>query len=218
LKRVLIIAIAGLLVSGFAYGQIVFYEQQPDLTDSANGASDLQGYYNVADDYYAEARTLLTDFHWYGSTSQNTMNYDLYIQGWNVRIYDDAGGKPGGVLYSDMGIPAANLPDTYVGIDGLGYYIFRTDYNLNTDFYFEAGRTYWLSTQCITTDWWWWQTTIDPYQVWNLAKQDYDDGNWMDNGTGVDMSFQLTTVPEPGLISLAGLVLGLGGLALRKRV
>ena len=226
-KILLFVAAMALCSAAYAGGNVVKYEQPVDQGGYIFNSMNVDGLYNVADDFVCNATGPITDVHWWGG-------YFWYegpknIQGFNIRFYLNDGkngyGKPGSLVYDT--VYGGNANETWTGGNGGdGFKIWK--YGLNIEpFYQRKGETYWLSISVVPGwDPWalgeYWGVRNAAYVTGNSMNQaGYGDhqGMWAGGGaTGYDMAFQLTTVPEPAAVTaLAGLLLGLGGAILRRK-
>ena len=215
--RKAIVAVAGLVVAGAANASL--YEQAPDLNDLGAGywSACIPGtFYNNrhGDNFTLGAGGLVGGVTWWGF-SENYVWPDLTnFSGWEVTFYEDAGGLPGNVLYSEYFDKAATNPtDTgYVGSNGAALYSHEVSLGSAVDF--TGGTQYWISigADMVSTalDGWGWQKSES---VDNLGGNFYyPDGFWTQS-SDFDVTFSLIEIPAPGALAL----LGVAGLMRRRR-
>ncbi|UCD76389.1 MAG: PEP-CTERM sorting domain-containing protein [Phycisphaerales bacterium] len=211
------VAAACLVVAGAAHASL--YEQAADLNDPGTGywSAAYAGTYHDylhADNFTLGAGGLVGGVTWWGG-SENYVWSDLTnFVGWEVTFYDDAGGLPGNVLYSEYFDKAATNPmDTgYVGWQGSTVY--SHEVSLTSAVNLSGGTQYWISIgvdpASDALDGWWWQKSES---VDNLGGTFYyPDGFWTQS-TDFDVTFGLIEVPAPGALAL----LGVAGLMRRRR-
>lgn len=212
-----IVAAAVLAVAGAANASL--YEQAPDLNDLGTGywsASYGGTYYDYkhGENFTLGAGSLVGGVTWWGG-SEYYMYPDLTnFAGWEVTLYDDAGGLPGNVLYTEYFAKAATNPlDTgYVGWNGSTVY--SHEVSLGSAVSLAGGTQYWISIAADIIapgdDGWWWQKSV---AVDNLGGTFYyPDGYWTQS-YDFDVTFGLIEVPAPGALAL----LGVAGLIRRRR-
>jgi len=212
-----VVAIAGLAVAGVANASL--YDQTPDLDDLGTGfysASYAGTYHDYlhADNFTLGAGSLVGGVTWWGG-SENYVWSDLSnFVGWEVTFYEDAGGLPGNVLYSEYFDKAATNPmDTgYLGWQGS--IVYSHEVSLSSEVSLSGGTQYWISIgvdpASDALDGWWWQKS-EPVDSFG-GEFYYLDGFWTQS-EGHDVTFGLIAVPAPGALAL----LGAAGLMRRRR-
>jgi hypothetical protein len=165
---------------------------------------------------------LVTDVHWTGTYWNPGVGQP---SGFNVMFFANNGGVPtGGGQQDPTGtailnqfVPLGATNQTATG----NVNEFRYNTKLQVPFLADRNTTYWLSVQS--------QMNFPPQWGWNFTATQKGNGavlgfpllaipywtNWVAQGAGPDMSFQLTgfKVPEPASLGL----LALGGLAVIRR-
>jgi len=181
-----------------------------NLFASQNDTSGYGIFATVYDNFTFSTAKSITGVDWTGGYF-NPASQGLITQ-FTVAFYADAAGVPGGVLASDTILGTAG--ETFLGnVNGFPIY----SYNVSvTPFAAAAGTQYWLSVL----------PTLGFPPQWGWATGTGGDGNGYQvffgapGPTGVDFAFGLSGgsgVPEPVSFSLAGIGLGLVGLAAWKR-
>ena len=222
-----IVTLVALCSAAYAGGNIVKYDQPVDPQGYIFNSMNVVGLYNVADDFLCTATGPITDVHWYGGYFW--VEGPNQIRGFNIRFYLDDGkngaGRPGSLVYDTVYAGNANETDTGQ-YGGDGFKIWQYALNIEPFWQYKDHR-YWLSVSVLpgwdpfpNAQYWGWRNA--PTVTGNQAVQAfYGDHQAMWAGasqTGYDMAFSLTTVPEPGAVTaLAGLLLGLGGIVLRRK-
>jgi hypothetical protein len=135
------------------------------------------------------------------------------ITAWTVNFYADAAGQPGSLLESNYDTGTGG--ETYLG-SYAGFPTYTYDVSLAGPFAAAAGTQYWMS---IVPD-----LGFPPQWGWSSGTGGDGMSYQVFFGTGssiaADMSFTLSgtaTVPEPASFALAGIGLGLVGLASWRR-
>jgi opacity protein-like surface antigen len=125
----------------------------------------------------------------------------------DLQLWDDNGGIPGTILESW----------TFTGLGTFGNYNAPVvgDSVLNPTLY--NGMTYYLIAYAPQGPTW---------EVFNFANDNYglnryiswdDQNTWGNYGPDATCAFRIEVVPEPGFISLGGLLLGAAGILLRRK-
>ena len=176
----------------------------------------------IADDFTCGETGLITDIHFWTSWKEDD---EYLVDGWDITIWDDAGGQPGVQLWPVAGSLAGTFTTRFYGTgpqgwvcpsppplivpnDHLNYYQVNVT-DIVEPFWQEEGTTYWLVIRAIIG---WdpppavgWKTSVnDPpgplYQA--PAKWSTDQINWGDVNTGLatdpvlhDMAFVITGGP-----------------------
>lgn len=139
-----------------------------------------------------------------------------FIDGVNVFFYEDVGNKPSMERYAERvaEFTAYNTGD---------YYFERPEIAVDLEFdtVTVLPGKWWVCFQPVLEEGGYWLTTEGYGQsVW-FSCPELGCPKWTDGydvfGDHYDVSFQLGWIPEPGVISLAGLLLGAGALWLRRR-
>ena len=199
-----IFAVAGLClgIAGVAQAAVVF-EQLPDYGNAY--FSDAGGNYPfqaIADNFGLSSNTAIGSVGVWGVYYPNNILADNFT----VKIYADAFGAPGTLLYS--GAPTStNSVDT--GVDAFGVDVYETTMTLAAPFNAAASTQYWLSVVNSTglgSDWGWVTATADSAGAYTLDSG----GSW--SALGTSSSMRLYEVPAPSSLAL----LGLGGLIARR--
>jgi len=191
-------AAAGVLYNQPYDGIGNLYASQNDIGGQGNFAT-------VYDNFTLGGSSIINDVAWTGGyfnpPSQGT------ITQFTLTFWADNAGQPGGSLASFI-IPGT-ADETLLG--GLIY-----TYDAAVAFAAAAGTKYWLSVEPdmgFPPQWGWATSAVGD----GVAYQDFFGAR---NNLGVDMAFTLSGtsgVPEPVSFSLAGIGLGLVGLAAWKR-
>ena len=212
-----IVAVAGLVVAGAANASL--YEQAPDLDDLGTGywSACYAGTYHDylhGDNFTLGADGLVDGVTWWGG-SENYVWPDLTnFVGWEVTFYDDAGGLPGNVLYSEYFDKAVTNPTDTGYIAWNGATVFSHEVSLSSAVDLAGGTQYWISIgvdpASDALDGWWWQNSLPADLIG--GSYFYPDGFWTQS-TGADSTFSLIGVPAPGALAL----LGVAGLMRRRR-
>jgi hypothetical protein len=173
----------------------------------------------MADDFMLAGNLTIQDVHWRGGY-WNT-NYATGAFNWRIRIYNDAGDVPGNTLFDHVYL---NAEVNRVFIEDTGSTIYY-DYSVGmADLPLAAGK-YWLSCQGVgafppQSGWAMHTSPILLHQAYFRSVY-FGYPDWTNSqtvfGTAYDNCFQITGVPEPGVVSLAGMLLGLGGIVWFRR-
>jgi hypothetical protein len=216
------------------FGMVGFALADPIIYDNGGLAASPTGYSSqlffgqpygqsqVADNFVLTApNVIVTDIHWWGVYWNPGPPGDL--QAFNIYFYNDAGGVPTGggmtnpevTAIASYTIPFAAANETPAGPTNY----FSYDAALSPPLTLNAGTPYWVAIQAVMAfpPQWGWATSNGTA---GNAKQGFPYLNmpfWTQivptGGTGVEMAFYLTGIPEPASL----LLLSLGGLLLRRR-
>lgn len=223
-----LLALCGCACADPPDGSILIWQQEPDLSDplayasqDARNEGGMGWFAEVADDFYSEDSLPISHISFWG-LFWNPTNQHGNIEGFMVSFYDYDEGPPSKPLNWEDPLYRQDLgfQEKMIGnYDGWDVYLYNVD--LDPYFYQEPGKFYFFSAVAILArggganePQWGWITTDE---IWG----DSAAGWFIDQGDfrplGVDLSFELYAVPEPGVVSLAGLLLGAGALWLRRR-
>jgi len=217
----------------------VKWSQLPDMNQGLDYSSEMKVPSIVADDWLCQDGLPVTDIHWWGSywgtgvatPPDGSPNSDGFpnaapggIQDFRVSIWSDvpAGGNdafshPGQLLWT---LDTSDYNEALYGTTLGGKQVWQYNVYLPQAEWFNQvqGQIYWLSIEADLPDsmrqWGWHESKDD----WNDdAAQQFKGSPWyelVNNTYSVSMAFELTTIPEPAMLSL----LALGGLVwLRRR-
>jgi len=242
--RVVLAALVMVGLASAAWSQqqdIPKYTQLPDMELGCDLQSQwdlLDGEPNVirADNWQCLDGLAITDIHWWGSYLFNTKELGS-VPEFDIRIYanDSSTNLPGTLLYREV-FDLAEVNEQFYDTDAKGEDVYEYKVYLETPFEQTEGETYWLDIIAVTPDqarWpmWGWHTAIQT-QVeaalrhsaqTTLDRDAQDDPTWGGKPANpwqhaeYDMAFELTTIPEPSLISLFGLGLFAAWRRFRRR-
>jgi hypothetical protein len=234
--------LALLAMAAGANAQIVKWDQM-DGFDAYGAASwidnDTPSDAQTADDFLCDMTGPITQVDFAGWSYYG----EEYIAGFRVTFWTDVPANdydeshPGDLLYDQTFYSWAT--------EGESTYIYSIMFPEGQQFVQEAGNIYWISIQGVMVDdgyfdAWYWNfrdrylpVNLDdaafnseyygyaPWAHWGFTPgygdPDLYEGKMPQDWTSADMSFRLYGVPEPGLVSLAGLLLGAGALWLRRK-
>ncbi|MCC6229377.1 MAG: PEP-CTERM sorting domain-containing protein [Phycisphaerales bacterium] len=201
----MLLVAAGVCVgaSGAARAGVVF-EQLPDYRTAWFSDSSSKFVQRMAENFTLDTDASIGTITAWGAYLDDNVVSDHFT----VFIYADAGGVPGGILYS--GVPAVTSTiDTGVNF---GWNAFRTTLTLDTPFNAVGGVKYWVSLDNATNNGgaWAWITTSESDGVFASSLNQGENWNAM---SGDSLSLRLSDVPAPSGLAL----LGLGGLVAGRR-
>jgi hypothetical protein len=209
-------------------GSILLWQQEPDL-DNPNGFASqdarndggLGWFAEVADDFYCEDGQVVGHIAFWGLFF-NPQDQHGNIEGFMISFYDYDPGPPSKPANWSNPLYRQDLPfqETMIG-NYAGWDVYQYNVNLDPNFYQEPGEYYFVSVVAILArggnadePQWGWMSTHD---IWNdsAVQWFFDPGNF--SPLGNDMAFEFYWVPEPGLVSFAGLLVGIGVIWLRRK-
>jgi len=149
---------------------------------------------------------MVTDLHWFGNYENDFVGVGL--AGWEVEIYFDGGGMPGGLVWS-MFVPFGAAGETFTGMyNSEGVPIYKYEYYLVDPFPQEEGTIYWLVLKARSNvggpqPQWRWQEAGRAYPpILNPAHYLSAAGGWIPlcwaNETCTDFAFVITS-DQPGI-------------------
>jgi hypothetical protein len=171
-------------------------------------------------DFVCEDGTPVLGVHWWGAY-WDFLNWgpgNDNIQGFNINFYLDAGCVPGAFLAGGK-YPLGACNETSTGTyGGDGAETFQYFVWLDEPFYQEMGVHYWIEISAYgnnPNNWngWGWRDSTGQWLCPDLSEDvltGYQEQQYPDR------AYELV-IPEPGLVSLAGLLLGAGALLLRRK-
>jgi hypothetical protein len=184
------------------------------MPNGENGLASSEGYGAwVADDFELTTPCYLEDFWTHTLTLVTPGGYA------NIELWTFTANGPGDMVDSFYGVPLVNTRMSQY--DGWGYMNYENRGNLGG--YELAAGHYFFAFQMGQADICYTQTAVgngnelywkgEAWGVYDWVSATYE---W---GTPYNLSFGLegTPVPEPGVVSLAGLLLGAGALWLRRK-
>ncbi len=225
--------------------QPVKWSQLPDMNLGLDWSTEVKVPSLVADDFLCEDGLPVTDIHWWGSYwipnypvppdgSQHSDRLPNGVPGgierFLIQFWSDVPKDPAnplsfshpGVAVSSV-IEATSYNEVLYGTTSYGELVYQ--YNVYLDpaqwFLQEQGTIYWISIQAVLQDplrQWGWHESKDH---WNdAAVQDFKASGWVpiqNNLYDNDMSFELTTIPEPSsMLALFGGLAVLVGIRRRR--
>ena len=224
-KLVLTVVVLALAVPAFAQG-ILWDNGGPGAEyycASSQNATNYPFRSGVADDFYCgddpvNDICVITDIHWWGCYWNGVMTDP---QGFEINIYNDAGGMPTGAGLPNPNVTA--IASVYAPRGTYSETLWQTDryeYDLILDepIYLDCNEYYWLEIvieENFPPQWGWEGTDgvqgAGAQQGFPALGLNY----WTPLDPVTDMAFYITgyCIPEPGALSL----LAIGGLALLRR-
>jgi hypothetical protein len=241
-----IVLLLGLHPASFADSpnQTVKWSQFPDMNHGHQFSSEFKVPSTVADDWTCPDGRPITDIHWWGgywtpvgdgqyshySDGRPTMLSPGALQTFTISIWSNAlaGGSlpyntPGSILETYL-FNMADAHEVFYGTTTSGKKAYQYYVDLPEHFQQVQGTTYWLTIRAdlpSASAQWGWHESND-HRV-SPAVQDFKGSGWVqlqNNQYNNDMAFELTTIPEPGGLSVmgAGLVSLAAFLFKRRRV
>jgi YD repeat-containing protein len=131
-----------------------------DLTGAA--ASDSQGLFanppqRIAESFPAQDNGRMRAIRWFGGYA---FNPPTLVDEFNIRVYDDAGGVPGIILYEETATSVGSTPTgRTIVANNVPEYAYT--YTLNTPLELLAGNNYWVSIEgdgLVSSNVWGWET------------------------------------------------------------
>lgn len=228
--------------AGVASVAPVKWTQAPDMNRGMTFSSELKVPSIVADDWECRDGLPVTDIHWWGSYWMTPGGYTHYcdsllpaapgVLGFNISIWTDVPAVPGQPFgFSHPGdivktyLVQGNSNEAFFANTAGGRPVYYYSLVLPREEWFlqEQGKVYWLSIQANLGDdrerqWGWHESR----EHWNDgAVQNFKGSGWFvleNNIYKSDMSFELTTIPEPGgLLAFGTGMIGLAGVLIRRR-
>lgn len=199
-----LIGVASLCVGAAGVSQAsVVFEQLPDFRTAWFSDSSSKFVQRMAENFTLDTGASIGTITAWGAYLDDNIVSDHFT----VCIYADAGGVPGGILYS--GAPATTST-VDAGLGDFGFEVFESTLTLATPFNAVGGVQYWVSLDNATNHGgaWAWATTgdSDAYFASSLNQGE----NW--NGlSGDSLSLRLSEVPapsSPALPCLGALLVG----------
>ncbi len=239
-----IVLLLGLQCASFADAPnpAVKWSQLPDMGNGHQFSSEVKVPSTVADDWTCPDGRPITDIHWWGGywTPVADGQYSHYTDGlsaaltpgslqtFTINIWSDApaGGsqpfsRPGSILETYV-FNLADVHEVLYNTTTSGRTVYQYYVDLPEHFEQVQGTTYWLSIRADlppTSVQWGWHESND-HRV-SPAVEDFKGSGWVqlqNNQYDNDMAFELTTIPEPGGLSvLCTGVVSLAAFLYRRR-
>jgi len=190
----------------------------------------------IADDWRCLDGLPVTDVHWWGSYIEGEPGLPMMFE---ISIHEDipdngcCPSHPGALLHSEIGFVGTDVQEAFFAAAD-EHDIYQYNYDLLVPFEQVQGEIYWLNIIAIVPSssdvLWGWHTAIRPapengidaavrIDDYCLTTGEYTQwGPMYDDLTcsGVQMAFELTTIPEPGSVALVGTAL-LGAIGIKRR-
>jgi hypothetical protein len=206
MKKVLLIG-ALLSLASFAAADVLVDTMPGDNYNTGSGGTIMQNY--QANDVSQGNAFMVSGGDYYLSQISAALTWVTGVNSIDLQLWDDNGGLPGTIMesWNFTGLGAfGNWNPPEVGVSTLNPVL-------------HNGMTYYVIAYAANGPTW---------EVFNFANQNYglhryiswdDQATWADYGPDATCAFRVegTPVPEPGLISLGGLLLGAGALWLRRK-
>jgi MYXO-CTERM domain-containing protein len=211
----LVAAVLGVCALGASANAGLLFVQDTDFNGAIASQNDTTGgngnYATAYDDFTLGVTSTVTGFDWVGSYFNPSSPGD--ITGWTISVYADQGGFPGTLISSEA--YADNGGETYLGLDNQGdpTYSYSESYNPFTAW---AGRPYWIS---VVPDLgyppqWGWESGTGGDGV---SYQSFF-GTWTETPNDLAFSVEGNSGATPGPAAVLPMIVGLIGLARRRRV
>ena len=223
------------------YSQMPKWDGSYDFSSEVKlGATDAIVYQSeMAEDWICPDGRNITDIHWWGSYWLYDGSYYPYsdwisgaddpsgLQGFTVTVYENATSPydhPGAVRWTQYfdGSAGETYDQTVTKHAGVTEKIYSYSLYLNPNQYITQlqGQRYWLSIQAKNTDQsvqWGWHEGDGTHGL-NSLQRIGSESSWKLACSGHDMAFELTSIPEPGPLTVLGLgLVSMGGWMFRRR-
>ncbi len=153
-----------------------------------------------ADNFVVDADARIGSVRWWGAGEGGVAAGLGNVQGFEIEIYGDNGGRPGTLLYEEV-VTLGATGATATGRTGNGRAEFVHELTFAEEFAAQAGVTYWLAIAADPIDtggdgWLWGDADASLGFDLSAVSRRWSSGGWFAT-PGYDSAFELIAVPAP---------------------